>query len=242
MLCGSNTTLHCGDMGMRSPFAKVSVLLSSSTLLRFSIHIASTGPSRTIQMCSPMAKTDSQTYERDWEKYWRYSPKKESKGYEKKKAQHLLVWSVDGVIGCVHMTSRRPCWRSKQRNGGHLGGVKYYFAGLSFYFQEDSCFLHYTNADKPFFALSVFRQSVENIPSVQSLVATSRRPNICGAVIALGFMRISRWGAPQSPIAFMSMLIQIVLPAPLGPRVIMPWRTRWVSYNCNGTAMANKVD
>ena len=98
------------------------------------------------------------------------------------------------------------------------------------------------NADKPFFALSVFRQSVENIPSVQSLVATSRRPNICGAVIALGFMRISRWGAPQSPIAFMSMLIQIVLPAPLGPRVIIPWRTRWVSYNCNETAMAHKVD
>ena len=30
--------------------------------------------------------------------------------------------SVD--IECVHMTSRQPCWRSKQRNGGHLGGVK----------------------------------------------------------------------------------------------------------------------
>ena len=30
-------------------------------------------------------------------------------------------------IECVHMTSRRPCWRSKQRNGGHLGGVKYSF-------------------------------------------------------------------------------------------------------------------
>ena len=28
---------------------------------------------------------------------------------------------------CVHMTSRQPCWRSKQRNGGHLGWVKYSF-------------------------------------------------------------------------------------------------------------------
>lgn len=87
---------------------------------------------------------------------------------------------------------------------------------------------------QPFFALSVFRQSVEKIPSVQSLVATSRRPNIWGAVMALGFMRISRWGAPQSPMAFISMLIQTVLPAPLGPKVIIPWRTRWVSYNWNG--------
>ena len=41
---------------MRSPFAKVRVLLSSNTLLRFSIHMASTGPSRTIQICSPEAR------------------------------------------------------------------------------------------------------------------------------------------------------------------------------------------
>ena len=31
------------------------------------------------------------------------------------------------AIDCVHMTSRRPCWRSKQRNGDHVGGVKYSF-------------------------------------------------------------------------------------------------------------------
>ena len=31
------------------------------------------------------------------------------------------------IIECVHMMSRRPCWRSKQRNGGHAGGVKYSF-------------------------------------------------------------------------------------------------------------------
>ena len=28
---------------------------------------------------------------------------------------------------CVHMTSRPPCWGSKQRNGGHVGRVKYFF-------------------------------------------------------------------------------------------------------------------
>lgn len=50
----------------------------------------------------------------------------------------------------------------------------------------------------PFFALSVFLQSVEKMPSVQSFVATSSRPNIWGAVMALGFMRISLWGWPHS--------------------------------------------
>ena len=88
-------------------------------------------------------------------------------------------------------------------------------------------------SNKPFFALRVLRQRVEKMPSVQSLVATSSLPNICGAVMAFGFMRISRWGAPQSPMAFMRMLIHTLLPAPLGPRVIIPWRTRWVSYNCS---------
>ena len=53
MLWGSNTTLQFGAIGIRSPFASVRVLLSSNTLLRFSIQIASTGPSRTIHMCSP---------------------------------------------------------------------------------------------------------------------------------------------------------------------------------------------
>jgi len=56
MLCGSNTTLQKGDMGIRSPFASVNVLLSSRTELRFSIQMASTGPSRTIQIRSPKYK------------------------------------------------------------------------------------------------------------------------------------------------------------------------------------------
>lgn len=53
ILCGSKIILHVGDMVKRSPLANVSVLLSSSTELRFSIQILSTGPSNTNQMCSP---------------------------------------------------------------------------------------------------------------------------------------------------------------------------------------------
>ena len=46
-------------------------------------------------------------------------------------------------IGCVHMTSRRPFWRSKQRNGGHVRGVKYPFLGieLHFYANYSFCFI-----------------------------------------------------------------------------------------------------
>lgn len=53
MLWGSKTILQFGAMGIRSPLARVRVLLSSKTEFRFSIQMASTGPSRTIQMCSP---------------------------------------------------------------------------------------------------------------------------------------------------------------------------------------------
>lgn len=59
MLWGSKMILHWGDMGIRSPLARVSVLLSSRTLLRFSIQIASTGPSNTIQMRSPKEYKES---------------------------------------------------------------------------------------------------------------------------------------------------------------------------------------
>ncbi len=53
MLCTSNIILQFGAMEIRSPLASVRVLLSSRTELRFSIQMASTGPSRTIQICSP---------------------------------------------------------------------------------------------------------------------------------------------------------------------------------------------
>lgn len=59
MLCGSKTTLQLGAMGIRSPLASVSVLLSSKTEFRFSIQMASTGPSRTIQMFSPERKNSA---------------------------------------------------------------------------------------------------------------------------------------------------------------------------------------
>ena len=51
-LSGSKTNLVLDAIIIRSPFAKVSVLLSSSTEFKFSIHTASTGPSRTIHKFS----------------------------------------------------------------------------------------------------------------------------------------------------------------------------------------------
>ena len=74
----------------------------------------------------------------------------------------------------------------------------------------------------PFFILSVLRHRVEKIPSVQSLVATSRRPNICGAVMALGFILISLCGIPISVRDFISTFMQQDFPVPLGPRAIIP--------------------
>ncbi len=53
MSCGSKMSLQLTIMGSLSPLASVSVLLSSSTEFRFSIHSGSTGPSKTSQMCSP---------------------------------------------------------------------------------------------------------------------------------------------------------------------------------------------
>lgn len=51
-LSGSNKSLQLVAISMRSPLARVRVLLSSSTELRFSIHTASTGPSSTNQVVS----------------------------------------------------------------------------------------------------------------------------------------------------------------------------------------------
>jgi len=49
MLCTSKMILQLGAIGIRSPLASVRVLLSSSTELRFSIQMASTGPSSNSQ-------------------------------------------------------------------------------------------------------------------------------------------------------------------------------------------------
>lgn len=51
-LSGSKHSLALAAITIRSPLANVSVLLSSSTEFRFSIHTASTGPSKTIQQYS----------------------------------------------------------------------------------------------------------------------------------------------------------------------------------------------
>ena len=75
-------------------------------------------------------------------------------------------------------------------------------------------------------ALWVFLQRVEKIPSVQSFVATSRRPNICGAVMAFGFIRISLCGIPCSVKDLRRVLMQVVLPAPeIGQIPRNPYRT-----------------
>lgn len=51
-LSGSKQSLAFAAITIRSPFARVSVLLSSKTEFKFSIHTASTGPSKTIQQYS----------------------------------------------------------------------------------------------------------------------------------------------------------------------------------------------
>lgn len=46
----SNTILQFSVIAILSPLAKVKILLSSSTVFKFSIQIASTGPSQVIQV------------------------------------------------------------------------------------------------------------------------------------------------------------------------------------------------
>ena len=47
----------------------------------------------------------------------------------------------------VHMTSRRPCWRSNQRNGGHVGGVKYSSGDWTVFLCKSLILFHYANMD-----------------------------------------------------------------------------------------------
>ena len=46
---------------------------------------------------------------------------------------------------CVHMTSRRPCWRSKLRNGGHVEGVKYSFGDWTLFLCKFLLLFHHAN-------------------------------------------------------------------------------------------------
>ena len=55
------------------------------------------------------------------------------------------VWFSTLVIECVRMTSRWPCWRSKQRKGGHVGGVKYSFGDLTLFLCKFLLLFHYAN-------------------------------------------------------------------------------------------------
>lgn len=65
MLWGSKIILQVGDIGIRSPFARVNVLLSSNTEFKFSIQMASTGPSRINQTCSSENKRNNGHYSCD---------------------------------------------------------------------------------------------------------------------------------------------------------------------------------
>ena len=49
------------------------------------------------------------------------------------------------TIECVHMTSRQPCWRSKQINRGHVGGVQYSFGDWTLFLCKFLLFFHYAN-------------------------------------------------------------------------------------------------
>ena len=53
------------------------------------------------------------------------SSKKKSLPNLMKEQLRSLSSNIGIDIRSVHMTSRQPCWTSKQRNGGHVGGVKY---------------------------------------------------------------------------------------------------------------------
>ena len=63
------------------------------------------------------------------------------------------------------------------------------------------------------------------MPSVQSPVAASMRPNIWGAVMALGFMRHTTCLVPSSVSAAARQSMMVDLPAPAGPTTMMPCRT-----------------
>lgn len=56
-------------------------------------------------------------------------------------------------------------------------------------------------------------------------VAASMRPNICGAVMALGFMRQMACLVPSSVRAAARHSMMVDLPEPAGPTTMMPWRT-----------------
>mmetsp|Transcript_14309 Transcript_14309/g.34772 ORF Transcript_14309/g.34772 Transcript_14309/m.34772 type:complete len:245 (-) Transcript_14309:214-948(-) len=131
---GSNIAFIVPDICTRSPLASVSTLLSSSTVLRFSIQMASTGPSRIIHV-------------------------------------------------------------------------------------------------KFFFSFAARRHSTANTPSVQSPVEESMRPNICGAVMALGFIFQMTCLVPSSERAPANVSQMAVFPDPVGPTSMIPCLTWYVSYS-----------
>ena len=98
-----------------------------------------------------------------------------------------------------------------------------------------------TSHVKFFLSLFARRHSCAKMPSVHSLATTSIAPNICGEVIALGFMvtilcgwpimgaTIASGGTTMPCSALCSTSMMVVLPVPLGPTHMSEWRTRHIS-------------
>ena len=71
------------------------------------------------------------------------SSKKKSLPNLMKEQLRSLSSNIGMDIRSVHMTSRRPCWRSKQRNGGHVGEVKYSFGDKTLFLCKSMLLFHY---------------------------------------------------------------------------------------------------
>lgn len=164
----SKSSFMCEAIGTRSPLAKVKTRLSSRTVLRFSIQMASTGPSRTIQTEVGVVEVEEEE--------------------EEEEEVESFVAADDEEEGAPPPPPPPP---------------------------EDN--------------LAALLHSAAKTPSVQSPVAASIRPNICGAVSALGLSRQTTVLRPSAVSAAARHSTSAVLPLPEGPTSMMPCLTRLVS-------------
>ena len=68
--------------------------------------------------------------------------------------------------------------------------------------------------------------------SIKSILSNSNAQSVMETEpLTFGFSLISLCCSPVMVRPVMSIWIHCVLPAPEGPRTMIPWRTRWVSYN-----------
>ena len=79
---------------------------------------------------------------------------------------------------------------------------------------------------------AAFFHSCEKMPSVQSPVDASSLPNICGAVMDLGFIFHTDVLVPRRVSVLATASMAVDLPLLEGPTTMMPWRTIELSYSC----------